>query len=407
MPHADGADAAGKGTRFDRNEWAGAFGDIGLDLPLIILLVLTCKLDAASVLILFGLSQIATGLFYRMPVPVQPLKAMAAIAIAGGISGEVLAGGGLAVAALMLVLSLTGGLAWVARVVPKPVVRGLQFGLGLKLAMLALRDQLPALGSTGYVLSAAGLLLVLLLRGNRRVPAAPFVILLGLAYVFVLGGGTEKIHPAVTPALPGFRAPSLEAVLSGLVLLAVPQLALSVGNAVLATRQTVRDLFGREVRVRTFGLTYSIINAIAPLFGGIPVCHGSGGVAGHYAFGGRTGGSVIIYGGMFLVCGALFGESFFQLIRLFPRPLLAVLLVFEGLTLLQLSRDMMGEPDAFLIVMLVGLVGAGVGYGFFIGLVGGTLLHAGLFRRKSVRRQRRVPAAGTELSGNIGGLENA
>src|SRR5258706_3927131 len=65
--------------RFDRNELSGAFGDMGTDVPLIIGVALASHLDGASVLIMFGAMQILTGLAYRMPMPVQPLKAMAAI----------------------------------------------------------------------------------------------------------------------------------------------------------------------------------------------------------------------------------------------------------------------------------------------------------------------------------------
>ena len=141
--------------RFDRNELAGAFGDIGTDFPLLVGLVLAAKLDSASVLILFGAMQILTGLFYRMPMPVQPLKAMAALVISQKLAGNVLFGAGLAIGLVMLVLALTGLTEWLARVVPKTVVRGIQFGLGLQLATLALRDFVQADGRNGYLLAGA------------------------------------------------------------------------------------------------------------------------------------------------------------------------------------------------------------------------------------------------------------
>src|SRR2546427_8884003 len=125
--------------RFDRNELAGAFGDIGTDLPLIVGMVMAARLDSASVLTMFGAMQILTALRYRMPMPVQPLKAMAAIVIAanGKIGGDVLFGAGLAIGVIMLFLTLTGLIDWLAHVVPKVVVRGIQFGLGLQLASVA------------------------------------------------------------------------------------------------------------------------------------------------------------------------------------------------------------------------------------------------------------------------------
>ena len=88
--------------RFDRNEWSGAFGDMGTDLPLLVGMILASGLDATSVLTVFGLMQIATALRYRLPMPVQPLKAMAAIVIAQKIQPNVLYGGGLAIGVAML-----------------------------------------------------------------------------------------------------------------------------------------------------------------------------------------------------------------------------------------------------------------------------------------------------------------
>src|SRR5687768_2596523 len=115
--------------RFDRNEFAGAFGDIGTDLPLIVGMILAAKLDVTSVLVVYGAMQILTGLYYRMPMPVQPLKAVAVIVIAHSagknISPEVLYGGGLAIGFTMLLLTLTGLVTWLGRVIPKAVVRGI------------------------------------------------------------------------------------------------------------------------------------------------------------------------------------------------------------------------------------------------------------------------------------------
>ncbi|MEQ1730374.1 MAG: putative sulfate/molybdate transporter, partial [Vicinamibacterales bacterium] len=125
--------------RFDRHEFAGAFGDIGTDLPLLIALIATCGLDAASVCIMFGVLQIATGVLYGIPMPVQPLKAMAAIMLAQKLSAGTLAGGGLVIGVAMLFLAVTGLLDWLVRVVPKEVVRGIQLGLGITLATLALK----------------------------------------------------------------------------------------------------------------------------------------------------------------------------------------------------------------------------------------------------------------------------
>lgn len=375
--------------RFGRNEFAGAFGDLGTDVPLIVLLILTCDLNAGRVLAIFGACQIFAGFAYRMPIPVQPLKAMAAIVIADSLSGAPrlssgdLVGGGLAIGLIMLVLTLSGGLHVVERIIPKRVVRGLQFGLGIKLAMLGLKPYWPdgggPVGAEVYVLGGVAFLIAVLLRGNRRFPAAPFLLALGLGYALAFAGGWTQVEPRLDLSFPKLQTPTLENLFTGLVVLAIPQLPLSLGNAVLATKQTVRDLFpGRDVSVRKLGLTYSICNLAAPLLGGIPVCHGSGGLAGHYAFGARTGGSAIIYGVTFLTLGLFFGSGSLTLMSIFPMAVLGVLLLFEAIALMQLSRDMAANTEDFLVVLVVALVAAGVPYGFCISMVVGVLLHAWL-----------------------------
>ena len=380
--------------RFDRHEFAGALGDLGTDLPLIILLILTCRLDVRSVLVLFGVCEVLTGLAYRLPIPVQPLKAMATITIAasGRISPEVFAAGGVAVGAIMLVLSLSGGLETIARVVPRLVVRGLQFGLGIKLAMLAFERAVPKvaweIGWQSYALGAASFAIIIMLRGNKRHPAALWVVGLGILYALIVKGGYTGLRPDLSFNWPAPKMPGGAAFLDGLLLLAVPQLPLSVANAVIATRQTAADLFpGVDVPARKLGLTYSLANLTVPFFGGIPICHGSGGLAGHYAFGARTGGSAIIYGMGYLVCGLVFGSNFLGLLRAFPVAVLGVLLLFEGVQLMLLSRDAAEGREGFFLVLVTALLAAGLPYGFAIALVVGMVMHAILRRRAAAAGQ--------------------
>ena len=361
--------------RFDRNEFAGAFGDIGTDLPLIIAMILVAGLDAASALIMFGVMQVFTGLRYGIPMPVQPLKAMAALVIAQKLSGGVLYGGGLAIGVIMLVLTVTGLIEWLARVIPKTVVRGIQFGLGLPLAMLAVKDYIPADGATGYALAAAGFAITIVLLGNRRFPAALFVIALGVAYALVFKVDSVAVWRGTGFHLPQLHVVTREDLLTGLIVLAVPQIPLSLGNSILATRQVAEDFFPeRPLTIRQISFTYSIMNLVNPWFGGVPTCHGSGGMAGHYTFGARTGGSVIIYGCLYLSLGLFFSGCFAQVIQVFPKPILGVMLAFEGLAMLLLVRDIAGSKTDLFIAMLVGLMAAGLPYGYATGLIVGTAL---------------------------------
>jgi hypothetical protein len=362
--------------RFDRNELAGAFGDIGTDLPLVVGMILAAGLHSASVLVMFGLMQFFTALTYRMPIPVQPLKAVAVIVITQHIAPGVLYGGGLAIGIAMLLLTITGGIDWLARVVPRAVVRGLQLGLGLQLATLALGKYVQQDGSHGYLLAAAAFLSIIAFFGNRRFPPALFAIALGVVYAIVFKLDSSVIASSFGFSLPRVQTVSLENMVSGFILLAIPQIPLSLGNSILATRQVAEDLFPeRQITIRKLSFTYATMNLVNPWFGGVPTCHGSGGLAGHYTFGARTGGSLIIYGSIFLIIGLFFASGFQQVVEVFPLPVLGVLLFFEALALIRLVRGEASDAGSFFIVLLVGLIASGVPYGYAIALVVGTVLY--------------------------------
>ena len=363
------------GIRFDRNELSGAFGDIGTDLPLIVGMILAAGLHSPSVLVMFGLMQVVTALSYRMPMPVQPLKAVAVIVITGQVAPEVLYGGGLAIGLVMLALTLTGAIGWLARTVPKAVVRGLQLGLGMQLALLALRDYVQSDGARGFVLAGAAFVIVIALWGNRKIPPALPVIALGVAYAMLFKVTGRTFSDAVGFNLPQIRPVSWDAIVAGFLLLAIPQIPLSLGNSILATRQIAEDLFPeKRITVRKLSFTYAAMNLVNPFLGGVPTCHGSGGLVGHYTFGARTGGSIIIYGSIFLVLGLFFANGFSSVVQIFPLPVLGVLLFFEGGALMAMIRDQAADRRSFLIVILTGVIAVGMPYGYALGLVIGTAL---------------------------------
>lgn len=360
--------------RFDRHELAGSFGDIGTDFPLIVGMILACPLDPTSVLVIYGLMQILTGLIYGIPMPVQPLKAMAVIVITQKLSGNVLYGAGLAIGIMMAILILTGIVGWIARIVPKSVVRGIQFGLGLQLSLLALKEYVPADGAAGYALAFLGFVLVIIFLRHKKYPAALSVIALGLIYAMCFRIDSRVLTQNIGFRLPGWHVPQINDILTGLVVLAVPQICLSIGNSILATRQLAQDYFPeKKMTIKKIGITYSMMNLVSPFFGGIPVCHGSGGMAGHYTFGARTGGSTLIYGSIYLCLGLFFSQGFGEVIKLFPKPILGVILLFEGWAMMRLIRDIDVVKDLG-IVFLIGVLAIGLPYGYLIGLLAGTIL---------------------------------
>jgi hypothetical protein len=373
--------------RFDRNELAGSFGDIGTDLPLIIGIVLAAELDSASVFIVFGALQILTGLVYGLPMPMQPLKAMAVLIITQKLPGNIIYAAGFAIGATMLLLTLSGLLEKLASWIPECVVRGIQFGLGLSLASLALKSYVPAMGLPGYAMAGGGLIIMVSLWGNRRFPPGLFIIGIGILYAAVAGLHLAAIADGLSVTMPQLRSPSLNDLWAGFWLLALPQLPLSISNSVIATQRTIRDLFPeRAVGIRKIGITYSIINLIAPFLGGIPVCHGCGGLAGHYTFGARTGGSVIIYGAIYVALGLFFSGVLQEVLKVFPLPILGVVLLFEALTLLSLLRDQTGNARNTMIALLVGVIAMTLPQGYLLGLVIGTVIVYG-FKRFGVSEQ--------------------
>jgi len=365
-----------KDIKFDRNEWSGAFGDIGTDFPLIVGMLISAGLDSASVLVMFGIMQIFTGSFYKMPMPIQPLKAMATIVITQKISPNILYGGGLAIGISMFLLNITKLIDWISRVVPKAVIRGIQFGLGIKLGLLALQDYVIADGVTGYYLAAAAFLLAIFLLGNRKYPPAIFIITMGMIYAFVFKIDGQTFIHAVGIYLPQIHTPTWGDILTGFLILAIPQIPLSIGNSILATNQIANDWYPeRGVTIRKISYTYSLLNLINPFFSGVPICHGSGGIVGHHTFGGRTGGSVIIYGCLYIFLGLFLSQGFDTLVHIFPLPILGILLLFEGLGLMLLVRDVADSKSNFIIALLVGLIAGSIRYGFVIGLLVGTFIY--------------------------------
>ncbi len=354
--------------RFDRNELAGAFGDICTHLPLIVGMIITGGLDAASVLIMYGVMQVVTGLYYRLPIPVQPLKAVAILIIAPkngmAVPSGVIYGGGLAIGLTMMVLSLTGLLEWLGKNVPKVVVRGIQFGLGLQLAAIALKAYVPSQGVAGYWLAGVAFVIGIFLRANRRLPAALFIILMGLVYAFVLRLDYHSLRHSLGFTIPHFQMPGLNDIKAGFYLLALAQVPLSIVELNAESSPSPRKT----------GITDSLMNLINPLLGGVPTGHGSGVVAGCLDSSARTSGSVIIYGSIYIFTGLFLSAGFQNFVQVFPFPVLGVILLFEALSMLMLVRDWIAVKREFFIILVVGVAAASLKNGYLVGLIAGTIL---------------------------------
>ncbi len=360
--------------RMDRHELGGAFGDIGTDLPLIAGMILVSGMDAASVLILFGAAQLFTALYYGIPMPVQPLKVVAALVITQQLPAALVYGAGLAIGATMLVLTLTGLVSRMGAIVPRPIILGLQVGLGLKLIEVAIGYATND-GVQGGVLACAGAALILLLYRNRHVPPALLVIGLGMAYAFLSGAASlSAIAGAAGFAFPRLYTPAATDIIQGFLLLGLAQIPVSLGNSIFATGQLANDLFPhRNISTRQIGLSYSLMNLIAPFFSGIPMCHGSGGMLGMHFFGARTGGAPLLYGLFFLGLGCFFSGGFSGIVAAFPLPILGVLLFFEGFALTRRLTETLPDRVALFNAATVGIASILLPYGFLFSMIFGTI----------------------------------
>lgn len=372
--------------RFNRNELSGSFGDIGTDLPLIVGMVAACSLDPASSFIMFGVMQIMTGIVYGIPMPVQPMKAMAVLMISQKLSGSLLYGAGLSIGIIMLILTSTNLLKLIVKYIPKSVIRGIQFGLGLSLAKLALSDYVMKDGLNGYLLAGIGFLITIILIGSRKYPPAIFVILTGIAFASFVTVDFSKLFDGFGVHVPKFNVPVAGDIIDGFLLLAIPQIALSISNSIIATKRTVNDLFPeKKISVNKIGWTYSLMNIINPFLSGIPTCHGAGGIAGHYSFGGRTGGSVVIYGSLFLVIGLFFASGFSEFVKFFPNAILGIILLFEALSLMTFIMDIAPSKKCLYVAFVVALIAFIMPYGYAIGLLTGIVLDT-LIKKDSALR---------------------
>lgn len=311
-------------------EIGGAFGDLGTLLPILLGAVSVAGMSAGGVLVGFGAFLLATGLVYRLPLPVQPMKAVGALVIAGGLAPGEVAAAGIAGGLILLALTLSGAVAWAARAVPRSAILGLQLGVGATMAWIG-----GGLAWGGPLV--AGVALALLLGMPRivpRVPAVPAALLAALAVERLAGGALPPL-PSPGFALPPLVLPgSAEEAWRGLVLGALPQLPLTLANAVLLPALLLREMFPAALAARAserrLGLVTGAANlALAPI-GALPMCHGAGGLVAQHRFGARTGWAPALLGMLLLALGLLFPEGAAGLLGMVPAGALGVLLVLAG-----------------------------------------------------------------------------
>jgi MFS superfamily sulfate permease-like transporter len=372
-------------ARLDRHEIAGSLGDLGTFLPLLVGMASQNGLDFAASLFFAGLFNVVTGLVFAVPMAVQPMKAIAAVALTEGLTAPEILAAGITVSAVVFLLGVTGLIDWVGRVVPKSVVRGLQLALGLSLLMKGLQMVAGtgvAVGLDSWITGALATLVVLALFFSRRVPAA--LVLFGAGVVLaILREPTVVDQLGLGISLPAWSPPAWEDFVSAFPKAALPQIPLTMLNSVVAVCALSGDLFpDRAVPARRVAISVGIMNLVAGWFGGMPMCHGAGGIAGQYRFGARTNGSILFLGGVKMVVAVVFGASLMALCKAFPASLLGVMLAFSGMELALVTRDQTRRPDAFAMILTAGACLAlnSVAMGFVLGFLMVQVLRLPLFR---------------------------
>ncbi|KAL9233917.1 hypothetical protein vseg_008850 [Gypsophila vaccaria] len=415
-----------------KSKWGelnGAMGDLGTFIPIILALTLSRNLDLGTTLIFTGVYNILTGAVYGVPMPVQPMKSIAAVAITNPDFGvpEIMAAG-ICTGGILFVLGASQLMQLVYWLIPLSVVRGIQLSQGLSFAMSAVKyvrnrqdfvkskslDDRPWLGLDGLLLAVVCTCFIILVNGGgdekkkksgyggcelgagscdlegrneskktgfRRVlyslPSAFIIFLLGVVLAIVRGPKEVGKGFKFGPSSIHIVKISKQAWKDGFIKGTIPQLPLSVLNSVIAVCKLSSDLFPeRDFTATSLATTVGMMNLVGCWFGAVPTCHGAGGLAGQYKFGGRSGGCVALLGAAKLVIGVILGGSIIKILDQFPVGVLGVLLLFAGLELAMACRDMNTKEESFvmLFVTAVSLVASGASLGFLGGIVAHFLL---------------------------------
>ncbi|CAI8601228.1 unnamed protein product [Vicia faba] len=410
------------------SELSGAVGDLGTYIPIVLALSLVNNLDLTTTLIFTSLYNIITGLFFGLPMPVQPMKSIAAVAISESppLTIPQISAAGLSVAAVLLFLGTTGLMSFLYRYLPLPVVRGVQLSQGLQFAFSAIKyiryqqDLSSGSSKTGPVrpwFSLDGLALALIavlflvlttgagednhseqqqheleendydseervdnLRRNKirrrlkilsMIPSALIVFVFGLLLCFIRD--PSIFHDLrFGPSRIKFIRITWDDFKVGFVRAAIPQIPLSILNSVIAVCKLSGDLFPeREASAMKVSVSVGVMNFVGCWFGAMPCCHGAGGLAGQYRFGGRSGASIVFLGIGKLLIALVFGNSFGRILGQFPIGILGVLLLFAGIELAMASKDMSSKQESFVMFVCaaVSLTGSSAALGFFVGIV--------------------------------------
>jgi SulP family sulfate permease len=381
--------------KFDRMELAGSLGDLGTILPLAIGMILINGLNPTGLIAAVGLFYIFSGLYFKVTCPVEPMKVIGAYAVATGITATQIQASCLWIFLFLIIIGGTGVITVVGRYIPKPVIRGVQLSTGVLLVSQGVRLMLGTskfqvlrqaaepylrvqeLGwlPIGLIIGLALGVLTLFLLENRRLPAALVVVGAGSLLGMALGTreGLEQMQFGVYfPKLFPFGLPAGADFSFALLVLVLPQIPMTLGNAVIANADLSVQYFpqyGRRVTYRALCISMALANLLSFFLGGMPMCHGAGGLASRYRFGARTAGSNLFIGAIFLMMAIFLGSHSLAVIYTLPMAALGVLLIFAGAQLTLTLLDMQTRKELFVPILILGTtLASNLAAGFITGI---------------------------------------
>ena len=381
--------------RFNRLELAGSLGDLGTLLPLAIGMIMINGLKPTGLFLTIGIFYVFAGIYYGVTVPVQPMKVIGAYAIATAMNASQITAAGYLMGLVLLLIGATGAITIIGRYIPKPVIRGVQLSTGTLLMMQGVKLMLgtstlqkihqtvePFLAvqsigpiPIGIIIGVAGGCLTLLLLENKKFPAGLIVVISGLILGLALGNHQSLKGMQIGINFPGFLPfgwPSKTDFAFALFALVLPQIPMTLGNAVVAYADLSKEYFeerSSKVTYRAACIAMALANFLSAIFGGMPLCHGAGGLAAHYRFGARTAGSNIMIGGLFIALAVFLGSHSLAFINLLPLAVLGILLLFAGSELSLTILDLTRRKDLFVGMVVLGItLATNLAAGFLAGI---------------------------------------
>jgi len=360
------------GNEYNRMELAGAFGDLGTFIPFVAAYITLNKMDPLGILVAFGVFKIFVGLYFKTPMPVQPMKAIGGMAIAHpeSITQGMIWGSGIFTALFWLVMGFTGAVSWLHKITAKPITRGIMLGLGFSFII----EGIKMMGEQPVVAIIA-LAMTFLLLAKEKIPAMLILLALGVVVALFFN---PSLWQEMTQISARLRVPEINLgriswsdLVAGTLILGLPQAPLTLGNAIIGTAEENNELFpDRPAKVKTIAVDHGFMNLFSAAIGGIPLCHGAGGMAGHVRFGARTGGALVILGIIVLILGLFFSDSVATIFKFFPPAILGVILFFTGLELASLCKDIgIKRSDVYIMLVTAGLAMWNMGVAYLAGLI--------------------------------------